>query len=158
MKRNNSALFWLGAMGFGLLLQGCASTSGTTETVMDEARGQVVMAALSQVGTRYQYGAQKPGRALDCSALTKHAHSVAGVEIPRVSTDQRRASTPVHLAKVQPGDLVFFNIRPGLHHVGLMVDQTRFVHASTSKKRVRLSSIDADYWQRRLIGAGTYLN
>jgi cell wall-associated NlpC family hydrolase len=118
----------------------------------------VVTAALSQIGTRYKYGAQSPGKALDCSALTQHAYSVAGVHIPRVSTDQRRAATPVHPARAKPGDLVFFRIRRGLHHVGLMVDDKRFVHASTSKKQVRLSSITSNYWQQRLIGAGTYLN
>ena len=158
MRCYSRATLWLGVMGFGLLLQGCASSGGTSETATAGSRGQVVMAALSEVGTRYKYGAQSPGKALDCSALTQHAHSAAGVEIPRVSTDQRRASKPVHLAMVRPGDLVFFRIRPGLHHVGLMVDDERFVHASVSRKQVRLSSIHSDYWQTRLIGAGTYLN
>jgi cell wall-associated NlpC family hydrolase len=118
----------------------------------------VVTAALSQIGTRYKYGAQSPGKALDCSALTQHAYSAVGVRIPRVSTEQRLAATPVQPAKAQPGDLVFFKIRRGLHHVGMMVDDKRFVHASTSKKQVRLSSINSNYWQQRLIGAGTYLN
>lgn len=125
---------------------------------MDGSRKQVVMAAVSEIGTRYKYGAQSPGNALDCSALTQYAYSVAGVEIPRISTDQRKSATPVQLASIQPGDLVFFKIRPGVHHVGLMVDNKRFVHASTSRKQVRLSSIHSDYWQQRLVGAGTYLD
>ena len=149
---------WLGLMWLVLLSQGCVGSGGTRESAVDGARGRVVMAALSEVGTRYKYGAQSPGKALDCSALTQHAYSAAGVEIPRVSTDQREAARPVRLAKMRPGDLVFFRIRPGLHHVGLMVDKTRFVHASMSQKRVRLSNIKSDYWQRHLIGAGTYLN
>jgi len=158
MRCYSLAPLWLGVMGVGLFLQGCSSTGGSSEATGDGVRNQVVMAALSQIGTRYQYGAQSPGNALDCSALTQHAYSAAGVHIPRVSTDQRRAATPVQPAKAQPGDLVFFKIRPGLYHVGLMVDDKRFVHASTSKKRVRLSSIESGYWQQRLIGAGTYLN
>jgi cell wall-associated NlpC family hydrolase len=159
MKRNTSVSLALGLVALALLLQGCSSTGGTSETTaLSGPRGKVVTAALSQIGTRYKYGAQSPGKALDCSALTQHAYSVAGVKIPRVSTDQRRAATPVHPAKAQPGDLVFFRIRRGLHHVGVMVDDERFVHASTSKKQVRLSSISKDYWQKRLIGAGTYLN
>lgn len=160
MKSNSLLPLGLGVMGLGLLLQGCSSTGGgtTSETALDGARGQVVTAALSQIGTRYKYGAQTPGKALDCSALTQHAYRLAGVKIPRVSTDQRKAATPVQPAKAQPGDLVFFKIRPGLNHVGLMVDDKRFVHASTSKKQVWMSSIDSNYWQQRLIGAGTYLN
>jgi cell wall-associated NlpC family hydrolase len=39
----------------------------------------------------------------------------------------------------------------------LMVDKDRFVHASTSKQRVRLSSLSRAYWQQRYLGAGTYL-
>ena len=158
MKRDSLASLGLGALGLGLLLQGCSSTGVTTDTALDGPRGKVVTAALSQIGTRYKYGAEAPGKALDCSALTQHAYRVAGVRIPRVSTDQRKAATPVQPEKAQPGDLMFFRIRRGLHHVGIMVDDKRFAHASTSKKQVRLSSINSDYWQRRLIGAGTYLN
>jgi cell wall-associated NlpC family hydrolase len=110
------------------------------------------------MGTRYVYGAEAPGKALDCSALTQHAHRAAGVNIPRVSTAQQDAAKPVKLSKVRPGDLVFFKIGGGQYHVGLMVDKNRFVHASTSKKQVRLSSLDADYWRSRVVGAGTYLN
>jgi cell wall-associated NlpC family hydrolase len=160
MKTVASAPLWVGILGVGLLLQGCASTGsgGSETTALKGARGDVVMAALSQVGTRYKYGAEAPGKALDCSALTQHAHRAAGVQIPRVSTAQRKAAKPVHPKKAKPGDLVFFKIKPNQYHVGLMVDKKRFVHASTSKKRVRLSSLNSDYWQNRIIGAGTYLN
>ena len=166
MKRNSLLPLSLGIVGLGLFLQGCASTGGGAgDTVSDVggarhdgARATVVRAALSQIGTRYKYGAQSPGKALDCSALTQHAYRAAGVRIPRVSTDQRMAATPVQPAKAQPGDLVFFKFRRGLSHVGMMVDDKRFVHASTSKKKVRLSRINSDYWQQHLIGAGTYLN
>jgi cell wall-associated NlpC family hydrolase len=158
MRCCNLAPLWLGAMGLGLLVQGCSSTGSKNEITGDTTRQHVVMAALSQIGTRYQYGAGYPGNALDCSALTQHAYRAAGLVIPRISTDQRKAATPVPPTKVKPGDLVFFVIRPGLHHVGLMVDDKRFVHASTSERQVRVSSLESDYWQRRLVGAGSYLN
>jgi cell wall-associated NlpC family hydrolase len=170
MALNRLKFLPLGAIGLALSLQSCSSTGGTGNASdscpraqedsrgQDDSRGQVVMAALSQIGTKYRYGAQSPGKALDCSALAQYAYRAAGVRIPRVSTDQRKSSTPVIPSKLQPGDLVFFRIRPGVHHVGLMVDDKRFVHASPSKKKVRLSCIDSDYWQSRLIGAGTYLN
>jgi len=170
MMHVNMRHLWVAAIGAGLLLQGCTSTgcktetSGaevstgcTTETLAAGERGRVVQAALSEIGTTYRYGAQSPGKALDCSALTQYAYDTAGVEIPRVSMDQRKFATPVRLAKVQPGDLVFFKIRPGLSHVGLVVDGKRFVHASTSRHQVALSSLDSDYWQQRCVGAGTYL-
>lgn len=147
------------------ILQGCASSGGRIYTVggeqfdlsgLDEQRANVVMAALSQVGTPYVYGGSEPGQALDCSGLTQYAHSAAGLRIPRVSTAQKAAAKPVG-RQVNPGDLVFFKTGPSQYHVGVMVDGDRFVHASTSKQRVRLSSLSRDYWQQRYLGAGTYL-
>lgn len=158
MMRIKEALFGLGVLGLSLLLQGCATTGDGDGTALSGPRGEVVMAALSQVGTRYQYGAASPGQALDCSALTQHAYRAAGVKIPRMSLAQRKAAMPVDPARVKPGDLVFFRIGGDDYHVGVMVDQRRFVHASTSQKQVRLASLAEPYWQRHLIGAGTYLN
>ena len=148
-----------------LLLQGCAGSGvklydagGESFDLsgLDEQRADVVMAALSQVGTPYVYGGSEPGRALDCSGLTQYAHSAAGLSIPRVSTAQQAAAKPVGRQPI-PGDLVFFKTGPSQYHVGLMVDQDRFVHASTSKQRVRLSRLSAEYWRQRYLGAGTYL-
>lgn len=155
IKGNCPVLLSVVLMGSALALQGCASGGGGA---FHAQRGEVVMAALSQVGTPYAYGADAPGKALDCSALARHAHRAAGLEIPRVSTAQKAAATPVSPARVREGDLVFFRTGPGQHHVGLMVDETRFVHASTSQKEVLVSSLDQPYWRSRLIGAGTYFN
>jgi cell wall-associated NlpC family hydrolase len=147
-------------VGLTFVMQGCSTTAekGGGTTRLSGPRADVVIAALSEVGTRYVYGADAPGAALDCSALTQHAYRAAGMSIPRVSMAQRRAATPVDPANVKPGDLVFFKIRRGQYHVGLMVDRNRFVHASTSQRRVRLSRLNKPYWQDHLIGAGTYLN
>jgi cell wall-associated NlpC family hydrolase len=38
-----------------------------------------------------------------------------------------------------------------------MVDSERFVHASTSRRKVQLARLDAPYWRRHYVGAGTYL-
>lgn len=136
------------------MLGGCAGTGagGTGK------RAEVVSAALSQVGTPYRYGGDQPGRALDCSGLTRYAHQTVGVPIPRMSLDQWRAARPVGPHGLRPGDLVFFRTGPGVHHVGLMVDGDRFVHASTSKRSVQLTRLTAPYWTARYLGAGTYLD
>jgi cell wall-associated NlpC family hydrolase len=109
------------------------------------------------MGTPYVYGGNRPGEALDCSGLVQHAHAAAGLTIPRRSTAQQAAARPVSGASPQPGDLVFFKTGPSQYHVGIMVDRDRFVHASTSKRQVRLANLGRDYWQQRFIGAGTYL-
>jgi cell wall-associated NlpC family hydrolase len=138
------------------LLCGCAGDGLRYGiAIPDGPRGEAVSAALDEIGTPYVYGASSPGRALDCSALTRHAHRAAGLQIPRVASAQHRVARPVPRSEIEAGDLVFFRVGDG-HHVGLMVDGSRFVHASTSSKRVRMASLDKPYWRQRLIGAGSY--
>jgi peptidoglycan DL-endopeptidase CwlO len=68
-----------------------------------------VLAALSQVGTPYRYAGNEPG-GFDCSGLTSFAWGVAGVKIPRTSSDQIAAVSPRSADALLPGDLVW---RPG---------------------------------------------
>jgi cell wall-associated NlpC family hydrolase len=143
---------------FGVLwlIAGCAGNGARDGIkIPDGPRGQAVSAALDEIGTPYVYGASTPGKALDCSALTRHAHRAAGLQIPRMASAQHRVARPVRRSEIEPGDLVFFRVGDG-HHVGLMVDERRFVHASTSSKSVRMASLNLPYWRQRLIGAGSY--
>ena len=153
MKILFRAVLWLGLVSLALALVGCAGTGG-----LSEQRTAVVSAALSQVGTPYRYGGNEPGRGLDCSGLTYYAHSTVGVEIPRRSVDQRLRARPASARSPRPGDMVFFQTGPADHHVGLMVDAERFVHASSSAHRVRLARLRTPYWKDRYLGAGTYLD
>jgi cell wall-associated NlpC family hydrolase len=90
--------------------------------------------------------------------LTHYAYQQAGVAIPRMSVDQQHRAKPVPLEALRPGDLVFFHTGPGVHHVGMMVDKNRFVHASTAMHKVGLTRLYAPYWSARYVGAGSYLD
>ncbi len=140
---------------FSVMLQlaGCA---GSGRGGLTGQRAEVVSAALSQVGTPYRYGGIRPGDGLDCSGLTQFAHRVAGVSIPRTAADQRRQAKSVKGKALRPGDMVFFQSASG-NHVGLMVDGERFVHASTSKRKILISRLNTPYWRAHFVGAGTYL-
>lgn len=137
-----------------LVVSGCASSS---RGGLAAQRNDIVIAALAQIGEPYRYGGGRPGTGFDCSGLTQYAHAAAGLSIPRVSTAQQAAASPVSPRKVKPGDLVFFKTGIDQYHVGIMVDDERFVHASTSQREVRLASLKQDYWQRHLLGAGTFV-
>ncbi len=139
-----------------VFLSGCASTG--RDPSLSGRRAEVVLAGLSQIGTPYVYGGASPATGFDCSGLTYYVHHVAGLSIPRMAAEQHRASKPVKTGRPGPGDMVFFKTGPGVYHVGLMVDQERFVHASTSRHRVSLDRLDKPYWVARYLGAGTYLN
>jgi cell wall-associated NlpC family hydrolase len=167
-RRRAAARWWIGGLAALLVLalsSGCSSPPERTVQVGGDAfdlsglapeRADVVEAALAQIGTPYVYGGSTPHRALDCSGLTQVAHRAAGKTIPRISLEQKAAARPLRGAP-KPGDLVFFKTGPSQYHVGLMVDSQRFVHASTSKRRVRLARLSNPYWRQRFLGAGTYL-
>lgn len=150
------ALLLIGPLiGALLSVGGCANTP--RQSGLSAQRADIVMAALAQVGEPYRYGEGRPGVGFDCSGLTQYAHAAAGLSIPRVSTAQRATATPVPPRALRPGDLVFFRTAPGQHHVGIMVDDERFVHASTSRREVRLAHLNQSYWQRHFLGAGTFV-
>lgn len=141
-----------------ILLSGCAGSGRDGDDAgLARKRSAVVAAGLSQIGSPYVYGAESPGTGFDCSGLTYYAHQAAGLSIPRAAIKQRDASKPVSVGNLRPGDMVFFKTGPSSYHVGLMVDQQRFVHASVSKRKVRMDRLDTPYWQGCFLGAGTYL-
>jgi len=149
-----------GAIRYFLILtlavvSGCATKGG--DSGLGKRRAEVVQAGLAQVGTPYVYGGKSPATGFDCSGLTLYAHKAAGVSIPRMAREQQRAAQPVKV-NPRPGDMVFFETKPGVYHVGLMVDQDRFVHASTSRQQVKIDRLKTPYWTARYLGAGTYLN
>jgi len=147
---------WLVRVGLLLALAGCGSIGDKYGIKIPSGpRGKAVTAALEEIGTPYVYGGSKPGRGLDCSGLTQYVYKKAGYKIPRVSTDQQADSKPVKLTKVRPGDLIFFRVK-GDSHVGVVVDKTRFVHASSTADEVQLATFTDAFWQRHTTGAGTY--
>jgi murein DD-endopeptidase / murein LD-carboxypeptidase len=56
---------------------------------------------------------------------------------------------------LKEGDLVFFNTTGGVSHVGVYLQNNKFVHASTSGG-VMISDLDESYWAKRFIGIGRY--
>lgn len=82
------------------------------------------LAALSQLGVSYRSMASEPGVAFDCSGLTSFAYGVAGIEVPRISGDQMRASVKIERARAEVGDLVHY---PG--HVGMYLGGDIYVHS-----------------------------
>ena len=138
-----------------LLLAGCASRGRDDD--LSGRRADLVVKTLAQIGTPYVYGGTTPTEGFDCSGLTYYAHHQTGLAIPRTAAAQHRAARPVARNRLRPGDMVFFKTGPESYHVGLMIADKRFVHASTSRSRVRVDHLDTPYWNRHYIGAGTYL-
>ncbi|MCG7871217.1 MAG: C40 family peptidase [Candidatus Thiodiazotropha lotti] len=148
-----------------LLFTGCATVAATessrrqqsmvdTERIVFVSRHPVVAIAEKLKGKPYRYGGVSP-EGFDCSGLMHYVFQQVGLSIPRTTQDQYRASKRIATEDLQPGDLLFFKISSRkLSHVGLYAGNGRFIHASTSKRRVAAAKLDETYWSKRLIGAG----
>lgn len=96
-------------------------------------------------------------RGIDCSAFVQTLMlGVFAVQLPRTAREQRTACTKIETEELREGDLVFFNTRGGVSHVGVYLHNNKFVHASTSGG-VMISDLYDDYWRRKFIGGGRIL-
>ncbi|MEU9238708.1 C40 family peptidase [Streptomyces sp. NPDC048385] len=94
--------------------------------------------AREQIGRPCVWGAAGPG-AYDCSSLTQAAWRAAGVTLPRTAQEQSMAGTPMPLAAVEPGDLIFFFDDDS--HVGIYAGGGTMVHAPSPGALIREESI-----------------
>lgn len=140
------------ALAAALLLSACAHAPRPVPEGTD-AGVQAARHALQMVGAPYRYGGASP-RGFDCSGLVYYSYARAGVAVPRTTRDQLSRSRPLPVRELRPGDLLFFNqeSKPA-GHVGLYVGDGRFVHAPSTGKHVRLSTLGEHYWRRHLTAA-----
>src|SRR5690606_11841713 len=85
-------------------------------------------------GVPYRYGGEDRN-GVDCSGFAgKLYREVYDRQIPRTTSQLAQATKKVPQTALQEGDLVFFNIQGKKDsHVGVYLQNHRFVHASTSK-------------------------
>lgn len=135
-------------------LTGCASQPAQRTTLDSMPLGErAAQQALQLVGAPYRYGGATP-RGFDCSGLVHYSYARAGARVPRTTRGQRAHSRRLSAKHLRAGDLLFFNQEgKRASHVGLYIGKNRFVHAPSSGKSVRLSSLANPYWQRHLLEA-----
>ncbi|MEO7264503.1 MAG: C40 family peptidase [Ferruginibacter sp.] len=103
--------------------------------------------------TKYRYGGTSK-KGIDCSAFTGLLMScVYAVRMPRTAKQQYAETQRVNKEELTEGDLVFFNTKRGVSHVGAYLGDGYFVHASSSNG-VTINNLDEEYYSKRYIGAG----
>lgn len=108
--------------------------------------------------SRYKLGGEGGGY-LDCSSFVKYVFQEIGIKLPRSSAQQFQVGVAVNENELIPGDLVFFRTRgKNISHVGIYIGDNRFIHISSSRKRVAIDSLDDPYFKKRYAGAKRVLN
>lgn len=119
---------------------------------------QVVSLALRMLGRPYHYGGDAPSEGFDCSGLVFYTYHRVGLKLPRTSYGQFKASQPVAMRHLRPGDLVFFRFQRGrISHVGIYIGDHRFVHAPSDGKAVSIDDLDDPYWRYHFVRGGRTL-
>lgn len=114
-----------------------------------------VMAAESQLGVPYRYGAESAGQAFDCSGLTKYAYGKAGVGLPHSATDQAGFGWTVSRNALRPGDLLFFDPHGSgtISHCGIYIGYSMFISAQSGAGKVMKANLTSAYWSGAFVTA-----
>jgi cell wall-associated NlpC family hydrolase len=125
-----------------LILTGCVSSAkGRVNTV----RQSIVNDAKKYIGTPYKYGGTS-AKGFDCSGFTQFIYKRNGIDIPRTVTEMEKSFKKTKNPSI--GDIVTFN---NPNHVGILVGNNKFIHASTSRGVV-IDNLSDSWYKKRLNG------
>ena len=96
----------------------------------------LVATAKEFMGLHYLWGGLSAW-GYDCSGLTWAVYRVHGITIPRDADAQFASGTPVSLAKMQPGDLLFYE-HPVVGHVAMYIGDGKMIESPNSASAVRI--------------------
>ena len=104
---------------------------------------EILETARNFLGVKYIWAANGP-LAFDCSGFTKYVFNTIGISLPRYSGHQANIGKKIKFSQMQKGDLVFFDttkkFRKKVNHVGIFIGDNKFIHASSAKKKVVITS------------------
>jgi peptidoglycan DL-endopeptidase LytE len=112
----------------------------------------LVKVALGFLGAPYRLGGSSV-TGIDCSGFVRKIYQFFNINLPRTAFEQSRVGMRVPRQELAEGDLLFFNTRKTLGHVGIYIGNNEFVHACSRKKGVRVDNLDTPYYDRRFIRA-----
>ncbi|MDO8305789.1 C40 family peptidase [Herminiimonas sp.] len=127
---------------------------------VSEKGNEVALYAMGMIDTGYQFGGKNPEAGLDCSGMVSYIYRQAlDLKVSGSAADIARRGKEIDPRTLRPGDLVFFNTlnRP-FSHVGVYIGDGRFIHAPSSKGKVRIERMDNRYFASRFEMARTYFD
>jgi cell wall-associated NlpC family hydrolase len=122
-------------IGFGSQVPPGAVPASATRR-LPHTRADLVRTAERFLGLHYLWGGLSAW-GYDCSGLTWAVYRAHGITIPRDADAQFAAGTPVSLARMQPGDLLFYE-HPVVGHVAMYVGGGKMIESPNSASEVRI--------------------
>ncbi|HUR64809.1 MAG TPA: C40 family peptidase [Chitinophagaceae bacterium] len=93
----------------------------------------------SWLNAPYLWGGRTP-LGVDCSGFVQVVYKLMGIDLPRDTWQQSQEGKPVkRFSETLPGDLIFFDNREEIVHVGILLEEDKIIHASG---KVRIDTID----------------
>ena len=113
---------------------------------------RIISDSMQYLGVPYVFGGTTP-KGFDCSGFVQFVFRRHGFAIPRAADEQYRLGVRVKKRQeLEPGDLVFFSTyEKGASHCGIYLGDDQFIHVS-SRRGVRVDSLDDEYWKPRWYG------
>ena len=98
-------------------------------------------------GVKYEYGGNSKS-GIDCSSFIQKAYEDNfSIVLPRTTDSQANAGMQIDKSQLEMGDLVFFKTSSSSNHVGIYLENGKFMHASTSIG-VTISYLDNVYFDK----------
>lgn len=121
---------------------------------------ELALYALGLLNTGYRFGGKNPEAGLDCSGMVSYIFAQAlGMRLTGSAADMAQQGQAIARQQLRPGDLVFFNTRNRpFSHVGVYLGDERFIHAPSSRGRVRIDRLSDAYYASRYETARSYVD
>jgi LysM repeat protein len=118
----------------------------------------IVEEAAKYIGTPYVYAGSDLTRGTDCSGFAMSVMSMFGISLPHRASLQAQIGDEVAYSDLQPGDLVFFQTHRssnylGITHVGIYIGNGDFIHASSYRGGVVISTMETGSYNRNFVCA-----
>ncbi|ASK62400.1 cell wall-binding protein [Virgibacillus phasianinus] len=122
-----------------------------------DSQSDIVSIAESLVGTPYTFGGTTPQEGFDSSGFINYVFEQVGIPLDRTHAEMWE-NNGTHVDSPSPGDVVFFEdtYKDGISHSGIYIGNNKMIHAGTEETGVEVTSLDADYWQSRYVGAKSF--
>jgi cell wall-associated NlpC family hydrolase len=123
---------------------------------------EIILTAQEFMGAKYVWAANGP-ECFDCSGFTRYVYKEHGMTLPRYSGNQAKVGVKVDYTELQVGDLVFFDTekhyRKKVNHVGIYIGDNKFIHASSAKKKVVITSFkEKRFYKNRFLWGQRVIN